>query len=75
MSTTQSSAEGKILMLDPPELIVRKFKRAVTDSGSEIVARADKPGVANLLEILSAYHGHRRVRRSRPATSARATAR
>jgi tryptophanyl-tRNA synthetase len=57
MSTTQSSAEGKVLMLDPPDMIMRKFKRAVTDSGSEIVARGDKPGVANLLEILSAITG------------------
>ena len=57
MSTTQSSAEGKVLMLDPPDLIMRKFKRAVTDSGSEIVARNDKPGVSNLLDILSAITG------------------
>ncbi len=57
MSTTQSSAEGKVLMLDPPDMIMRKFKRAVTDSGSEIVARNDKPGVSNLLDILSAITG------------------
>ena len=57
MSTTQSSAEGKVLMLDPPDMIMRKFKRAVTDSGSEIVARDDKPGVSNLLDILSAITG------------------
>jgi tryptophanyl-tRNA synthetase len=57
MSTTQSSDEGKVLVLDPPEVIVRKFKRAVTDSGSEIAARPDKPGVTNLLEILSALTG------------------
>jgi tryptophanyl-tRNA synthetase len=57
MSTTQSSPEGKILVLDPPDMIMRKFKRAVTDSGSEIVAREDKPGVSNLLDILSAITG------------------
>jgi tryptophanyl-tRNA synthetase len=57
MSTTQSSEEGKILMLDPPDVILRKFKRAVTDSGSEIVAREDKPGVSNLLDVLSAVTG------------------
>ena len=57
MSTTQSSEEGKVLMLDPPEVILKKFKRAVTDSGSEIVAREDKPGVSNLLDILSALTG------------------
>ncbi|HEY1480804.1 MAG TPA: tryptophan--tRNA ligase [Gaiellales bacterium] len=57
MSTTQSSEEGKILVLDAPETILKKFKRAVTDSGSEIVARDDKPGIANLLDILSAMTG------------------
>ena len=57
MSTTQSSDEGKVLVLDPPEVILKKFKRAVTDSGSEIVARDDKPGVSNLLDILSAVTG------------------
>jgi tryptophanyl-tRNA synthetase len=54
MSTSSlSSEDGKLLMLDPPDVIRRKFKRAVTDSGSEI--RHDwetKPGVSNLLEIL-----------------------
>jgi tryptophanyl-tRNA synthetase len=54
MSTTQSSEEGKILLLDTPEAILKKLKRAVTDSGSEILSRPDKPGVANLLDILSA---------------------
>ena len=45
-------------MLDPPERDhASKFKRAVTDSGSEIVARDDKPGVSNLLDILSAITG------------------
>jgi tryptophanyl-tRNA synthetase len=57
MSTTQSAEEGKVLMLDPPDVILKKFKRAVTDSGSEIVAREDKPGVSNLLDILSAVSG------------------
>jgi tryptophanyl-tRNA synthetase len=58
MSTTQSTEEGKILMLDQPDVILRKFKRAVTDSGSEIIAREDKPGVSNLLDILSAVTGN-----------------
>jgi tryptophanyl-tRNA synthetase len=57
MSTTQSSDEGKVLMLDPPDVILKKFKRAVTDSGSEIVAHPDKPGISNLLDILSALTG------------------
>jgi tryptophanyl-tRNA synthetase len=57
MSTTQSSPEGKVLVLDPADVIMKKFKRAVTDSGSEIVSRDDKPGVSNLLDILSAITG------------------
>src|SRR3954449_8987775 len=42
MSTTQSTPEGKLLVLDEPALLQRKLRRAVTDSGSEIVARDDK---------------------------------
>src|SRR5689334_22116192 len=54
MSTTASSEDGKILILDPPEVILRKVKRSVTDSGSEIRAADDKPGVTNLLDVLAA---------------------
>jgi tryptophanyl-tRNA synthetase len=54
MSTSAPNPDGKLLVLDEPDAIRRKLKRAVTDSGSEIVAREDKPGVTNLLEILSA---------------------
>jgi tryptophanyl-tRNA synthetase len=59
MSTSSlSSEDGKLLMLDPPEVIRRKFKRAVTDSGSEIRHDwAAKPGIANLLEILQGVTG------------------
>jgi tryptophanyl-tRNA synthetase len=57
MSTSRSSEDGKILITDAPDAIVRKLKRAVTDSGSEVRAGADKPGVTNLLEILSAVTG------------------
>ena len=42
-----------MLVLDEPDAIRRKFKRAVTDSGTEIVRGADKPGVTNLIEILA----------------------
>ncbi|HJZ60883.1 MAG TPA: tryptophan--tRNA ligase [Miltoncostaeaceae bacterium] len=54
MSTTDGTEEGTIYVLDPPDRLVRKIRRAVTDSGGEIVAREDKPGVSNLLEILAA---------------------
>lgn len=43
-----------IALLDPPATIARKIKRCVTDSGNEIVMREDKPGISNLLGILSA---------------------
>ena len=47
-----------IAILDKPEEIRRKFRRAVTDSDGEIrVDRENKPGVTNLLDILSAVTG------------------
>jgi tryptophanyl-tRNA synthetase len=53
MSTSNSSIEGTIYVLDEPEAISKKFRRAVTDSGSEIVRSSEKPGVSNLIEILA----------------------
>jgi tryptophanyl-tRNA synthetase len=57
MSTTGGSPEGTVLVLDEPAAIEHKFKRAVTDSGSEVRSGPDKPGVSNLLEILAAVRG------------------
>jgi tryptophanyl-tRNA synthetase len=57
MSTTGGTPQGTVLVLDPPEAIEKKFKSAVTDSGSEIIRAADKPGIANLIEILAAVRG------------------
>src|SRR3954453_3850326 len=58
MSTTTSSEQGRVLILDPPDAIRKKFKTAVTDSGREIrYAPDEKPGVSNLLEILSVSTG------------------
>ncbi|MCL2769360.1 MAG: tryptophan--tRNA ligase [Solirubrobacterales bacterium] len=54
MSTTGGSEEGTIYVLDEPSAIEHKFRRAVTDSGSEIARAPEKPGVSNLLEILAA---------------------
>jgi tryptophanyl-tRNA synthetase len=59
MSTTGGSEQGTVYVLDEPDAIVRKFKRAVTDSGTEIVRGEDKPGVTNLIEILAAVRGLR----------------
>ena len=46
-------------MLDPPDDIRRKFKIAVTDSGREIVHAPDKPGISNLIEIMTVATGER----------------
>jgi tryptophanyl-tRNA synthetase len=51
MSTTGGSEQGTVLVLDEPDVVRRKFKRAVTDSGTEIVRADDKPGITNLIEI------------------------
>jgi tryptophanyl-tRNA synthetase len=58
MSKSADSPQGTVLVLDPAEVILRKFKRAVTDSGGEVVYDvAAKPGVSNLLSILAACTG------------------
>jgi tryptophanyl-tRNA synthetase len=58
MSTTFSSEQGAVYVADSPEEIRRKFKRAVTDSGSEVRYDPEaKPGVSNLLEIMSVATG------------------
>jgi tryptophanyl-tRNA synthetase len=61
MSKSADSPMGTVLLLDPPEVIERKIKRAVTDAESgEGAVRYDpveKPGVSNLLELLGAATG------------------
>ena len=57
MSTTGGTPQGTVYVTDEPEAIVKKFKSAVTDSGREIMHAADKPGISNLLEILSVARG------------------
>lgn len=55
MSKSLDSPQGTVLLLDDPATIERKFKRAVTDSGAEVVYDPEaRPGVANLLSILAA---------------------
>jgi tryptophanyl-tRNA synthetase len=57
MSTTGGTEQGTVYVLDSPDVIRRKFKTAVTDSGREIVHAADKPGVSNLIEIMTVATG------------------
>jgi tryptophanyl-tRNA synthetase len=54
MSTSNASVEGTIYVLDEPAAIEKKLKRAVTDSGTDIVRAPDKPGVTNLIDITAA---------------------
>lgn len=54
MSKSDPNPNGYIGILDSYDDIIRKFKRAVTDSGSEIKFAKEKPGVSNLLSIYSA---------------------
>jgi tryptophanyl-tRNA synthetase len=57
MSTTGSSEQGTVYVLDEPDAIMKKFKRAVTDSGTDIVRAPDKPGISNLIELLAVIRG------------------
>jgi tryptophanyl-tRNA synthetase len=57
MSTTGGSEQGTVYVLDDPVAIKKKFKSAVTDSGSEVRRGPGKEGVGNLIEILAAVRG------------------
>jgi tryptophanyl-tRNA synthetase len=58
MSTTMSSEQGAVYVGDAPDVIRKKFKTAVTDSEREIRYDPErKPGVSNLLEIMSVATG------------------
>jgi tryptophanyl-tRNA synthetase len=57
MSTTAASDAGVIRVLDEPAVMTKKIKSAVTDSGSDVVRSPDKPGITNLIGILSVLRG------------------
>ena len=57
MSKSDENPNGSIYRLDDPDTIMRKFKRAVTDSGKEIIYSEDKPGIRNLLDIYTSMTG------------------
>jgi tryptophanyl-tRNA synthetase len=58
MSTTRGAPQGVVRMVDPPDEVRRKFKTAVTDSGTDVRHDPDqKPGISNLLEIMSVATG------------------
>ncbi len=51
MSKSAPTPAGYIALLDEPDVVRRKIRRAKTDSGSEVVASPEKPAIANLLNI------------------------
>jgi tryptophanyl-tRNA synthetase len=58
MSTTRGAPQGVVRMLDEPDVIRKKFKTAVTDSGTEVRHDPEeKTGVSNLIEIMAVATG------------------
>jgi tryptophanyl-tRNA synthetase len=57
MSTTGGTEQGTVLVLDDEKTIRKKVGSAVTDSGREVRAAPDKPGVTNLIDILAVARG------------------
>lgn len=57
MSKSDENPNASIYLLDDPDTIMRKCKRAVTDSEGQILYRDEQPGVKNLIDIYSACLG------------------
>jgi tryptophanyl-tRNA synthetase len=58
MSTTRGAPQGVVRIVDEPDVVRKKFKTAVTDSGNDVrFAPEEKPGISNLLEIMSVATG------------------
>jgi tryptophanyl-tRNA synthetase len=58
MSTSDGTPQGTVLIADPPDVIRKKVKSAVTDSGRDVRHdRETKPGISNLIEIMSVATG------------------
>lgn len=53
MSKSDENPNASIYLLDDPDTIIRKFKRAVTDSEANICYRDEQPGIKNLIDIYS----------------------
>ena len=54
MSKSDENPNASIFLMDDPDTIIRKCKRAVTDSEAQILYRDEQPGVKNLIDIYSA---------------------
>ena len=57
MSKSDENPNASIYLMDDPDTIMRKCKRAVTDSEAQILYRDEQPGVKNLINIYSACTG------------------
>ena len=57
MSKSDENPNGSIYLMDDPDTIMRKCKRAVTDSDAQILYRDEQPGVKNLISIYCACTG------------------
>ena len=57
MSKSDDNVNAWVAILDTKDDIIRKFKRAVTDSDSRVIMSEDKPGISNLISIYSAVTG------------------
>ena len=57
MSKSDENPNASVFLSDGRDAVLRKFKRAVTDSGSRVAAGDDKPGITNLLNIYCAFQG------------------
>ena len=57
MSKSDENVNAYVSVIDEPDVILRKFKRAVTDSGSEVKRGEGKEGIENLMSIMSAFTG------------------
>ena len=58
MSKSAPTPAGYVELLDEPDVIRRKIRRAKTDSGSEVLASPEKPAITNLLNIYAGLTGH-----------------
>ena len=57
MSKSDENINASIYLMDEPDAIIRKFKRAVTDSEGEVRYRDEQPGIKNLIDIYSSCTG------------------
>jgi tryptophanyl-tRNA synthetase len=57
MSKSDENINASIFVMDDRDTIIRKFKRAVTDSYGEILYREEQPGISNLIDIYSSITG------------------